>query len=171
VCPNGATISFETGVVYKRERRSIQHIGYKTRCASCHGRFKFNEFLRTSFLEADAGQKVCSHKSCVKPTWEGSKFCRAHFLSWTPDLLGEDTIAMAELRNLFSKAATEQWLPTSPTMAKIMKRVGFDGTDLPASEIVNIDLEFSICSREVLQIGLADLESRRSESAGLSYEI
>jgi hypothetical protein len=44
--------------------------------------------------------------SCVNLAWEASKFCGEHFLFWTPDLLGEDKIAIAELRKLFEKAAS-----------------------------------------------------------------
>ncbi|KAJ5814748.1 hypothetical protein N7474_006525 [Penicillium riverlandense] len=161
VCPNRATISFETGVVVKR--KESQHIGLKTRCASCHGRFMFNEFLRTHFLEADPDQEACSHKGCLKPAWEGSKLCHNHFLSWTPDLLSKDKVAMDELRNLFEKAAFDQWFPATTIMARVLERMESDSkTNIPASEIVNIDLETAFFSRKVLQIGLANLQGEKA---------
>jgi hypothetical protein len=49
---------------------------------------------------------------------------------------------MAKLKNLFKKAASEQWFPMTEIMAKVMKRVESDSTNIPASEIVNIDLKF-----------------------------
>lgn len=117
----------------------------------------FNEFLRTHYLEANADQKGCCNQSCVNLPWEGSKFCREHYLSWTPDLLGEDKIAIDELKTLFKKAASVQWFPVRGIMANVIKRVESRSTDIPASEIVNIDLEFGIHSHDVYQIGLANL--------------
>jgi hypothetical protein len=67
---------------------------------------------------------------------------------------------MAEHRKMFEKAASEQWFPVAEIMAKVIKRVESHSTDIPASEIVNIDLEFGPYSK-VLQIGLADLEGAR----------
>ncbi|KAJ5168065.1 uncharacterized protein N7482_003659 [Penicillium canariense] len=161
VCPNSTIISFETGVLF-RNRHRTRRIGINIRCKSCHGRFIFNEFLRTNYLEADADQKTCSHKSCLNPVWEGSKFRRDHYLQWTPDLFCEEKPAMDELRTLFDKAASEQWFPDTKIMAKVIERVETDGkANIPASEIVNIDLEFGLFSREVLQIGLANLEGAR----------
>lgn len=49
---------------------------------------------------------------------------------------------MAELKNLFKKAASEPWFSVTEIIAKVMKRVESDSTDILASEIVNIDLEF-----------------------------
>jgi hypothetical protein len=40
---------------------------------------------------------------------------------------------------LLEKAASERWLPVTTIMAKVIKRVESDSTDIPASEIVNID--------------------------------
>jgi len=66
---------------------------------------------------------------------------------------------MAELRSLFKEAASEQWFPMAQIMAKAIKRVESESeARIPASKMVNIDLEFSPVSKEVLQIGLADLE-------------
>jgi hypothetical protein len=110
-------------------------------------------------LEADAGQTTCSNKSCFKSVWEGTKFCHDHFLLWTPDLLGEDKTARTELLSLFEKATSKQWHPKTEFMAKIIKRMESNG-NIPASEVVNIDLEFGVRSREVLQIGLADLQGK-----------
>jgi hypothetical protein len=45
-------------------------------------------------------------------------------------------------------------------MAKVIKRVESHSSDIPASEITNINLEFGRHSK-VLQIGLADLEGAR----------
>ncbi|KAJ6083947.1 hypothetical protein N7486_010747 [Penicillium sp. IBT 16267x] len=63
-----------------------------------------------------------------------------------------------ELRDLFVKAASQQWLPMTEIAAKATKRMHTNGgTDITASEIANIDLEFGF-SKRVLQIGLADLK-------------
>jgi rRNA maturation endonuclease Nob1 len=66
---------------------------------------------------------------------------------------------MNELLSLFEKATSKQSRPETETMAKVIKRVESDGkaANIPASEIVNIDLEVSMHSREVLQTGLVDL--------------
>jgi hypothetical protein len=68
---------------------------------------------------------------------------------------------MAEHRKLFEKAASEQWFPVAERMAKVIKRVESHSTDIPASEIVNVDLEVGPHSK-VLQIGLANLEGARA---------
>lgn len=149
VCPNSAIISFETGISFYRER-SIQHVGLRSRYTSCNARFKFNEYLRLHFLEADADHKTYRHKNCLGALWEGSKYCKKHFLPWTPDL-GENETAMKELRSLFVKAASEQWYPESKIMAEVMTRMEPDSkANIPASEVVNIDLETTFSSREVL---------------------
>ncbi|KAJ6149227.1 hypothetical protein N7471_000426 [Penicillium samsonianum] len=159
VCSNDAIISFETGVFYRD--RSRDHIGLKCRCPSCNGRFMFNSFLRTHYLEAGASQRICSRQSCISTVWEGSKFCHRHFLAWTPDLLIDDKTAIDELRSLFEKAASEQWRPETEIMADLIMRMESDSTaDIRASEMVCIDLETNLFSREVLQIGLTDLEGR-----------
>jgi hypothetical protein len=44
---------------------------------------------------------------------------------------------MAELRKLFKKAASEQWFPKIDIIAKVIKRVESDGTNIPTPEIVN----------------------------------
>jgi hypothetical protein len=75
-----------------------------------------------------------------------------YFLSWTPDLLGEDKKAIAELRKLFKKAATEQWFPVAGIIAKVIKRVESHSTDILTSEIVNIDLLIVPNSRSILTI-------------------
>lgn len=160
VCPHSAIISFETGVFYRV--RVKDHIGLKSRCAPCNGRFRFNEFLRRNFLEKDAKQRFCGNKRCISTVWEGSKYCKKHFLSWTPDLLGQDETAMKELKMLFVKAASKQWYPESKIIAEVMTRMESDDkVKIPASEVVNIDLETNISSHEVLQVGLADLEGAK----------
>ncbi|KGO65779.1 Zinc finger, C2H2 [Penicillium italicum] len=156
VCPNSTVISFETGVFY----RSGQHVGIKTRCAPCNGRFNFNEFLRRNFLEADANQTTCRRKSCFSAVWEGSKFCQKHFMVWTPTLHSED--AMGELRDLFAKATSVQWQPETKVMAEVIRRIESNSkAKIPASELVNIDLEANLSSGEVFQIGLADLRGEK----------
>jgi hypothetical protein len=102
---------------------------------------------------------MCSNKSCFKSVWEGTKLCHNHFLKWTPDLIGQDETAMNELLSLFEKATSEQWRPKTESMAEIIKSMESKGNIL-ASEVVNIDLEFGVRSREVLQIGLADLQGK-----------
>lgn len=82
VCPHSAIISFETGVFFRKH--SKDYIGLKTRCAPCNGRFIFNGFLRRHSLEANARQGFCDNKHCINSPWEGSKFCKKHFLTWTP---------------------------------------------------------------------------------------
>ncbi|KAJ5990079.1 hypothetical protein N7522_010286 [Penicillium canescens] len=156
VCPNSEIISLERGVLWRRNESSGQRIGLSCRCAPCKARYNFNNFLRSHVLEADAGQTMCSNKGCFKSVWEGTKFCHSHFLMWTPDLIGQDKTAMNELLSLFEKAISEQWRPKTEFMAEIIKRMESKG-NIPASEVVNIDLAFGVRSREVLQIGLADL--------------
>ncbi|CAI7677214.1 unnamed protein product [Penicillium discolor] len=149
-------------VCQKTKRFSKKHIGLRSRYTPCNARFKFNEYLRLHFLEADADQKTCRHKNCLGALWEGSKYCKKHFLSWTPDLLGENETAMKELRSFFVKAASGQWYPESKIMAEVMTRMEPDSkASVPASEVVNIDLEATFSSREVLLIGLADLEGAK----------
>ena len=168
VCPNSTTITLETGVLYKysegKRRSQHQTVGLRMRCKSCEGRFQFNEFLTRNFLEADADQETCNYKNCFKSAWQGSKLCHDHFLKWTPDLLIYDETAITELRRLFEVAASEQWLPEAVTMKKVIKKINKmesdDKANIPASNIVNIDLETSFHSREVLQIGLTDLDGR-----------
>ncbi|CAI7599446.1 unnamed protein product [Penicillium viridicatum] len=158
VCPHSAIISFETGVFYRN--RSRDHIGLKCRCAPCNGRFMFNEFLRRHSLEKDAKQGFCSNKHCISSPWEGSKFCKKHFLTWVPGLPSKDELKV--LRSLFAKAASVQWYPDSNIMAELMTRMESDSkAKIPASEVVSIDLECIIQTGEVLQIGLADLEEAK----------
>lgn len=153
VCPRSAIISFETGAFYRVH--ASNHIGLKCRCAPCNGRFIFNEFLRRNFLERDAQQIFCSNQHCISTVWEGSKFCRKHFLTWKPGLPGEEE--RKELKALFEEASLVQWHPETDAMAEVMKRI--EGQPkVPASQVANIDLEFTFFSREVLQIGIADME-------------
>ncbi|KAJ6126755.1 hypothetical protein N7523_002367 [Penicillium sp. IBT 18751x] len=78
------------------------------------------------------------------------------------DLISEDQSAMNELRKLFEEAASEQWFPAAKITAEVIKVMESDGkANIPASEMVNIDLKADIFSREVLQIGLADLEGAK----------
>jgi hypothetical protein len=37
--------------------------------------------LKPRTLEADTGQKTCSHESCINSAWEGSRFCHKPFLT------------------------------------------------------------------------------------------
>ncbi|KAJ5781652.1 uncharacterized protein N7518_010135 [Penicillium psychrosexuale] len=158
-CPNSTTITFQTGVFYRHHR--AKHIGLKCRCAPCNGRFVFNEFLRSNFLEADDKQTLCCHKSCFKLTWEGSRFCQKHFLAWTPELLVYDEAAMKELRSMFDAVASQQWRPETEIMANLIRRMESDSeADIPPSYLVNIDLECGFRSKEVLEIGLADIEGK-----------
>lgn len=161
VCPHGVTLSLETGVFWKPSGQDKIYL--KTRCGTCNGRFMFNEFLRTHFLERDAAQIQCSHNECFNPTWEGTKFCQDHFYCWRPDvldLIGDD---IEELRYLFKKAAdSQQWSPMTEITAKAIKRIQKNGeADIPASRIVNIDLEFGPSTRKVLQIGLTNMREDR----------
>ncbi|CAG7970456.1 unnamed protein product [Penicillium nalgiovense] len=156
VCPKSEVISLETGVLYRRTIGSREHIGLKTRCAPCNGRFMFDEFLRTNLLEANPDQTICCHKSCVGPLWENSKLCRKHFLEWTPELLGEDTAVINELRELVNRATSKRWHPQTDLMARTMGKRKSGEANVPASQIVNIDLETKIHSREILQVGIAD---------------
>lgn len=120
----------------------------------------FNEFLRCHRLEVNAKQQFCDNKRCLNSPWEGSKFCKKHFLTWVPGPPSKDE--MKVLRNLFAKAASVQWYPETRIMAEVIRRMGSDSkTKIPASEVVSIDLEFTIQTREVLQIGLADLEEAK----------
>ncbi|KAK4865142.1 hypothetical protein LT330_001765 [Penicillium expansum] len=158
VCPHNAIISFETGTFYKDRLRD--RVGLKARCAPCNGRFMFNEFLRVRFLEAGADQKTCHYKSCVGVLWEGSKLCQKHFLAWKPGLPGEDD--MKKMKSLFDQATSVQWYPETKVMADIIRRIESDNkAKIPASEVVNIDLEFSFYSQAVLQVGLADLAGNK----------
>ncbi|KAJ5477946.1 hypothetical protein N7530_003455 [Penicillium desertorum] len=156
VCPKSTVISLDTGVLYRRTIGSKEHIGLKTRCAPCNGRFMFEEFLRTNLLEKNPDQTICSHKSCVGSLWESSKLCRKHFLEWTPELLGEDVDTMNELRDLVNRATSKRWHRQTDIMGRAMELRKSGEANVPASQIVNIDLETKIHSREVLQVGLAD---------------
>ncbi|CAI7568068.1 unnamed protein product [Penicillium glandicola] len=158
VCPDNTTVSFETGVFYRDRQRD--HIGLKCRCSHCDARFNFKEFLRVNFLEAGANQETCSHGVCVGSLWEASRFCEKHFLLWKPELLIIGRAALEGLRELVSKAASSQWRPTTKLGAKIIEKSDSEA-DIPASEVVNIDLEYSSSSHEVFQIGLANLKKEK----------
>ena len=158
VCPRSEIISLETGVFYMLGR---DRVSLKLRCALCNGRFMFNEFLRNNFLEAKTGQQTCSHESCVCLVWEGSRLCREHFLEWTPDIISVDHQKMKELQGLFLKAASERWFPQTRLMGELVQKNRSNGSvDVPASQAVCIDLETSLLSREVLHIGLANIEGK-----------
>ncbi|KAJ5972043.1 uncharacterized protein N7479_001961 [Penicillium vulpinum] len=158
VCQNNTTITFDTGVFHRV--RLLNHIGLKTRCAPCDARFRFNEFLRNFLLGAEDGQQICSHESCINSVWEGSKFCKEHFRNLKIDPLLFPRAEQEVLRALFKEAASVQWHPKTEAMAKILRMKSGKST-IPASQVVNIDLEFGWGSREVYQIGLADLEARK----------
>lgn len=158
VCPHSAIISFETGVFFRKH--SKDYIGLKTRCAPCNGRFIFNGFLRRHSLEANARQGFCDNKHCINSPWEGSKFCKKHFLTWTPGPPGKEELKA--LRSLFAKAASVQWYPQTRIMAEVTRKVESKRKGkVRASEVVSIDLEFTFKAKEVLQIGLADLEEAK----------
>lgn len=160
-CAKNAVISFETGVFYRHNFN--QHIGIRSRCKFCHGGFMFNQYLRQYILEAGSGQTTCSSQNCFDPIWQSSKFCKKHFLAWSPDRPGEDINAVNELRSLFQKAASEQWSPKTAEMAGLLRRAEAHAkTNVPASDIVNLDIEFTFSSQEVLQIGLADLKGAKA---------
>lgn len=79
------------------------------------------------------------------------------FLTWTPGLPSEEE--RKEIKKLFEKAAFVQWHPETEAMAEILRRIESDSkAKISASEVVNIDIEFTFFSREVLQIGIVDLE-------------
>ncbi|KXG53054.1 uncharacterized protein PGRI_001040 [Penicillium griseofulvum] len=61
VCPSSTIISFETGVFYKDG--PTNHVGLRSRCVPCNGRFKFNEFLGSFSLKAADGDTACGHGS------------------------------------------------------------------------------------------------------------
>lgn len=68
---------------------------------------------------------------------------------------------MKELRDLFQKAASKQWFPGTATMTEVIERMSDSDGDIPASQIVNIDLETDIVSKAVLQVGNVDLEGQK----------
>jgi hypothetical protein len=59
-------------------------------------------------VDVEPGQQQRSHGSCLKPVWEGTKFCQDHFLEWAPEDFAAGKFTMEELRRLFSLAASEQ---------------------------------------------------------------
>ncbi|KAJ5203235.1 Threonyl/alanyl tRNA synthetase SAD [Penicillium cf. viridicatum] len=82
------------------------------------------------------GTQVCPHSAIISFETgvfyrEGSKYCKKHFVTWKPSPPGEE----------------ERRIESQPK--------------IPASEVVNIDIEFTVFSREVLQIGLADMEGNK----------
>lgn len=155
-CPNKATISLENGVF--RERAG--GVGIKFRCIKCNSRYLFKKFLWHNFLEADARQELCAAKGCLKPLWEGTKFCEVHFREWEPEDFAVDQQSMVELKSLFSLAASKKWRPVS-NLAEVMKKAISTQTTLPPAYLVNIDLEFSMDRRQVYQIGLAGVDGTR----------
>lgn len=155
-CPNGETISLENGVFKERPKT----VGIKFRCINCDSRSRSKEFLWHNFLDADASQGWCAANNCLKPLWEGTKFCRVHFLRWKPEDFALDQQSIVELKRLFSLAASEKWLPVSK-IAKVMKKEISNQKALPPARLVNIDLEFSFNRREVYQIGLAGVDGTR----------
>lgn len=90
------------------------------RCAPCNGRFVFTELLRRNFLEADANQR-CTNKHCISAMWESSKYCRKHFLIWTPGFSGEEE--RKEIKSMFEKAISVQWHPETAAMAEVIRRI------------------------------------------------
>ncbi|KAI2730406.1 hypothetical protein CBS147332_2258 [Penicillium roqueforti] len=68
---------------------------------------------------------------------------------------------MKELRTLFDTASSQQWRPETEIMVNLIRRMESDSeSDIPPSYLVNIDLEFGFTSKEVLEIGLADIEGK-----------
>ncbi|CAG8152603.1 unnamed protein product [Penicillium nalgiovense] len=67
-----------------------------------------------------------------------------------------------ELRVLFKKTTSEPWSPQSTLVARILGIIESNGeANVPASQIVHIGLETKLYSKEVLQIGLADLKGAK----------
>ncbi|KAJ5725420.1 uncharacterized protein N7483_006777 [Penicillium malachiteum] len=148
VCPNNTTISSATGLLTRNHGRVHPRI----RCALCQARKNFNKVLLTQDLKAEPGQESCEH--CLKPLWEGIRYCKDHMRSWAPETPSLCEASMVKVRDLFLKAASEQWSPKSGPMASILKKVKFD--ENATSDLLHIDLEFSTRSHKVYQIGISD---------------
>lgn len=104
-------------------------------------------------------QRFCGNKHCISTVWEGSKYYKKHFLTWKPGLPGEEE--RKEIKSLFDKASLDQRHPETEAMAEILRRIESQ-PKIPASEVVNIDIEFTFFSQKVLQIGLADVEENKA---------
>lgn len=106
----------------------------------------------------NAKQRFCGNKHCINTVWEGSKYCKKHFLTWKPGLSGEEE--RKKIKSLFEKASLVQRHPETEAMAEILRRIESQ-PKIPAAEVVNIDIEFTFFSQEVLQIGLADTKKNK----------
>jgi hypothetical protein len=88
----------------------------------------------------------------------GSRFCYDHFLTWKPDIVDYDQKSRKELRALLDQACSKQWRPTTELMESIIRE---SGKVIPASRLINIDLECNFSTIEVLQVGMADFEGAK----------
>ncbi|KAJ5107926.1 hypothetical protein N7456_004601 [Penicillium angulare] len=107
------------------------------------------------------GQIECRKSGCEDPTWEGTALCETHFMGWIPSIedLGPD--AMLTLKTQF-RAATQQLWRARPKAQGVIDRIMAGarfGNSFPS--VVCIDLEASIRTGRVFQIGICDIRGER----------
>ena len=71
---------------------------------------------------------------------------------------------------MFDTVASQQWRPETEIMANLIRRMKSDSeANIPPSYLVIIDLEFGYTSKQVLEIGLADLEGKEVLNCTTKY--
>ncbi|UKZ55226.1 hypothetical protein TrVGV298_009045 [Trichoderma virens] len=107
-------------------------------------------------LKASSHDQICEGKSCTKPGFGGSRFCKDHLSAWRdPNPLETDLQQLQKLREHVSPFLQVKW-SNEPAIGKVLGLMDSIGAGKsPASALRFVDLEYNIFTGRVFEIGIA----------------
>ncbi|UKZ80996.1 hypothetical protein TrVFT333_008763 [Trichoderma virens FT-333] len=106
-------------------------------------------------LKASSHDQICEGKSCTKPGFSGSRFCKDHLSAWR-DLnpLETDLPQLQKLREHVSPFLQVKW-SNEPAIGKVLALMDSIGAGKSlASALRFVDLEYNIFTGRVFEIGM-----------------
>lgn len=160
-CPFDIVLDFDTAYIRKNPSQCGRPatLTLDSRCASCSAQYHFSCSTEAAYLGARPDQTHCDQQDCLLEPWASSRFCKSHFWNRTVAGTGSSRTLMDQVEGALGQASTADWKCDQSFQRVMAVHDQIKGGLLPKSRLICLDLEFEVCTRKLLEVGVCEYTS------------
>jgi hypothetical protein len=101
-------------------------------------------------------------QTCLRPSWNVTKFCEQHFKAWTPLTMLVEPKELALLQDHLQTAFSAQWKPSCNMRMVLNLRASILAGKIQSSRLRFLDLEYSPRTGRVHEVGMCDATGKKT---------